>query len=642
MRFREAGDIKLMTYFGIKWPVPVMLAGVTAAVAVFAVTAGSRFTDQILDSSTGIFAVLCALIAVDRLAQHPHRRLDLAPWLIVLVLAVIDACAEFAEPLAQLKGHNFGLENIDDVVLLAAGPLGLWLTSRIEPRPVAAQILLVIALVTQLGGAVLDLMNGSAVANLALTLEQVERYADIAQALSLLCYFMAIWLLVGDRAWTRSGRSRAQAEAGPATPGHPGMHYALSEALYPPPFLVGWGLADARTPAGRVHRLCNEELWPAGDVVHSARNLATIAIWPAVALSRALRATRRHGKRVQRLTGKSRLRQFLEQLFIAIGYRITPYYYYTFELYRRDQRNGAGQYLTRAETKGVAYRLLYPFPTEEYEPAPLKDKMEFARYCRASGIRHAPVLMLFENGSRVMAADLVDRLPEADLFVKPVLGKGGVGSELWRWKGDGSYCNPRGTSMDKSALIAHVADLSRKKPYFIQWAMKNHRDLLDLSAGALCTVRMLTCRNEAGDVEVTDAALRMPVSPLSSVDNFHAGGIAAAVDINAGRLGPATDIGLKPDSRWHERHPLTGAAITGRRLPMWRETMELAVHAHRAFPDYIFVGWDIAILDDGPCVIEGNRGPDLDIHQRTSLGPIGNARFGELLAYHLERRGTAR
>jgi len=75
---------------------------------------------------------------------------------------------------------------------------------------------------------------------------------------------------------------------------------------------------------------------------------------------------------------------------------------------------------------------------------------------------------------------------------------------------------------------------------------------------------------------------------------------------------------------------------------MWRETMELAVHAHRAFPDYIFVGWDIAILDDGPCVIEGNRGPDLDIHQRTSLGPIGNARFGELLAYHLERRGTAR
>jgi hypothetical protein len=37
-------------------------------------------------------------------------------------------------------------------------------------------------------------------------------------------------------------------------------------------------------------------------------------------------------------------------------------------------------------------------------------------------------------------------------------------------------------------------------------------------------------------------------------------------------------------------------------------------------------------------VIEGNRGPDVDIHQRTALAPIGDSRFGELLAYNLEHR----
>jgi hypothetical protein len=37
-------------------------------------------------------------------------------------------------------------------------------------------------------------------------------------------------------------------------------------------------------------------------------------------------------------------------------------------------------------------------------------------------------------------------------------------------------------------------------------------------------------------------------------------------------------------------------------------------------------------------VIEGNRGPDVDIHQRTSLAPIGDGRFGELLAFNLEHR----
>ncbi|MGH6893686.1 MAG: sugar-transfer associated ATP-grasp domain-containing protein [Dongiaceae bacterium] len=166
--------------------------------------------------------------------------------------------------------------------------------------------------------------------------------------------------------------------------------------------------------------------------------------------------------------------------------------------------------------------------------------------------------------------------------------------------------------------------------------------MLDLSAGALCTVRLLSCRNHAGDFEVTNAAFRMAVNPVSPVDNFHSGGIAAAVDIATGRLGPATDLGHGPDFKWHDRHPFTGAEITGRQLPMWRETVDLAVRAHRVFHDYVLVGWDVAVLEDGPCVIEGNRGPDVDIHQRTSRGPIGNGRFGELLAHNLERHDGTR
>jgi hypothetical protein len=43
----------------------------------------------------------------------------------------------------------------------------------------------------------------------------------------------------------------------------------------------------------------------------------------------------------------------------------------------------------------------------------------------------------------------------------------------------------------------------------------------------------------------------------------------------------------------------------------------------------------MAILDDGPAIVEANGGPDTDMHQRVSREPLGNQRFGELMAFHL-------
>jgi hypothetical protein len=55
------------------------------------------------------------------------------------------------------------------------------------------------------------------------------------------------------------------------------------------------------------------------------------------------------------------------------------------------------------------------------------------------------------------------------------------------------------------------------------------------------------------------------------------------------------------------------------------------------------IGWDIGIADDGPIVIEGNSGPDMDLMQRfMERGFCHEHRFSELLAYHLRaRRGVA-
>jgi hypothetical protein len=92
---------------------------------------------------------------------------------------------------------------------------------------------------------------------------------------------------------------------------------------------------------------------------------------------------------------------------------------------------------------------------------------------------------------------------------------------------------------------------------------------------------------------------------------------------------------------WMGRHPDSGARITGIGLPMWRETREFAVAAHKAFADRVIVGWDIAITPDGPIVVEGNGSPDLDIMQRFVRHGLMSDRLGALLAFHLEEMREA-
>ena len=53
----------------------------------------------------------------------------------------------------------------------------------------------------------------------------------------------------------------------------------------------------------------------------------------------------------------------------------------------------------------------------------------------------------------------------------------------------------------------------------------------------------MTCRDERGGFGPTHAVFRMAAGSGRVVDNLHAGGVAAKVDIRSRELGPATDFG---------------------------------------------------------------------------------------------------
>jgi hypothetical protein len=391
-----------------------------------------------------------------------------------------------------------------------------------------------------------------------------------------------------------------------------------------PAVAVGSSLAELR----RIDRAAKFALmgWP-----RRLANLAARGLWPLVALASILAwQLPRHGARARAASGRSLIAQGFDQLRLALQAGLWPHQYYMFELFRPELRARAPLYLLRHETKHGVFTILKDGPRKNRVFA---RKDLFAAACGAAGLPHADIIALLAGGvAHWKSAET--SLPQRDLFVKPAQARGGRGAARWRWTGAGFESND-GARASPESLLARLC--ARREPLVVMPCLANHPDLASLALGALSTVRLVTCRDEQGNPELIGAALRFAQRADAIVDNFHAGGLAATIDLAGGVLGPATDQGLARGSGqgWHDRHPVSGAAIAGRVVPFWPETRALAERAHAALGDRVVIGWDIAVLADGPVLIEANSFPDLDILQRCGRAPLGATRLCDLLAWHL-------
>jgi hypothetical protein len=390
-----------------------------------------------------------------------------------------------------------------------------------------------------------------------------------------------------------------------------------------------------------VRRLFSRHSETSADIIRAAYALAywqsgwdnvgeiiiASVLWPIGLLAASLWFTARNGAAIRRRESKGLARQFVEQIRLYFAAGIFPPWYYIFGLHRSSA--DASGYLQRSETKGGIYPLLRGGVRTE-----LNDKKLFADFCAERDIPCVPYL-LWLNGSQIP-----ESLPRCDLFVKPATGRGGRGAERWDLLAAGQFVGADGQKTTAEALLDHLLRRAETAAILVQRRIETHSALADLTSGALSTVRITTCLNERGDPEIVGAVFRMAIGGNRIVDNLHAGGIAAKVALNDGTLSSASDLGMDSKLGWLDRHPDTDAQIAGRTLPMWKESKALAVRAHRSFTDRVLVGWDVAITDYGPLIVEGNSSPDLDIMQRFGA-PICDSRFGELLAWHLVKRGFA-
>lgn len=132
-----------------------------------------------------------------------------------------------------------------------------------------------------------------------------------------------------------------------------------------------------------------------------------------------------------------------------------------------------------------------------------------------------------------------------------------------------------------------------------------HEDMMKLAPNSLNTIRVITQINRQNNgIDIIGAILRLGI--FENTDNLTTGGIAAKVDIDSGIVignGISFDI-TTPD---YEVHPVSNIRIEGFKLPYWQESLDMCRKAALLHPENRSVGWDVAIKEEGPILIEGNH-----------------------------------
>lgn len=387
------------------------------------------------------------------------------------------------------------------------------------------------------------------------------------------------------------------------------------------------------TPSARLHQAYHEEITARLSSMSFLERALVLIVWPPAMVLWGLGLTLANGAYIAHRFGRSMAGQFVDQMRLAFTQGIPVNFFYTYELHDRRNWAHAHEYVLRGHIKGGCslYKRLYRNDPERQENARiLNDKLAFHEFCAAHGLPTARLFAVVAKGTIAWTDPEMTTLPPVDLFLKPRKGNGGSGAERWACR-DGQY-RRHGSRMvlDARGLTERLTKLSREQTYLVYECLTGHPEIRDLSAGALSTFRLHTMLNEAGKVEHLFTMFRMSQFPQRIVDTQD--GIAAAVDPQTGVLGHASNS--SPLARWMDQHPVTGARITGRRIPFWHEALALALATHAQLRSPYIIGWDVAVTERGPVILEANKSPDVEIEQRLN-GPWGNGRFGELLVHHL-------
>ena len=173
------------------------------------------------------------------------------------------------------------------------------------------------------------------------------------------------------------------------------------------------------------------------------------------------------------------------------------------------------------------------------------------------------------------------------IMVKPIDDCGGNGVEK--------------IDVEKEDVKVLYERLKHSGQVLIEEFVKQHEEMNKLYSGSVNTLRVFTICKDKG--YYLQGVLKFGNG--GAVDNFSSGGMYTFVNDQGVVIAPAIDR----NDTVYEEHPLSKQKIVGFKVPMFEEVKKLVCEAAELIPQVAYIGWDVAVTENGPVLIEGNCYP---------------------------------
>lgn len=266
----------------------------------------------------------------------------------------------------------------------------------------------------------------------------------------------------------------------------------------------------------------------------------------------------------------------------------------------------------------------------------LEDKMKFYSIMSKKNIKTPEILAsnekmnfsfnenkkFIENNDEFISFihKLIGASANNSIFIKPIDGIGGQ-----------SIFRVKEFDLNKLDYIEGIFQTIKEGNYIYQETIEQHHLLNTIYPHSINTVRIHTYHDKQTDqVLLTSALIRIGASG-SIIDNEN---LFIPLDINSWRLSEVGRSFLKNGAKTYYRHPDSDIKFDNIFLPHGEMIKNEVINAARLFEN-AFVGWDVAITNNGPTIIEGNGNPHLIMTQIASNGFRNHPLYSDIFRDYL-------